>query len=75
MNNIPREYRGRHKKILRFIKSFLGSNQYVPTIREIGKGVGINSTSLISRYLDDLEYFGKIRRIRGKTRAIQIVEG
>ena len=33
------------EKILEFCKSYIDEYGYAPTIREIGKGVGISSTS------------------------------
>ena len=43
-----------------FIKSYIESKGYPPTIREIGDAIGIKSTSTVSYYLDKLEESNKI---------------
>ncbi len=49
-----------------------------PSIREIGNGCGINSTSLVKYYLGVLEGEGKItieRKVPGKNRMINVTGG
>ncbi|MBN1486264.1 MAG: repressor LexA [Anaerolineae bacterium] len=64
----------RQEKILKFIKSFTETSGFPPTVREIGKGVGISSTSLVSYYLSALEEQGLITRERSVSRGICLVE-
>ena len=64
----------RQQKVFNFIKNYLGNNGYPPTVREIGQGVGITSTSLVSYYLKRLEEHGLIIRESSISRAIRLTE-
>jgi len=64
----------RQTKILSFLKSFTLDNGYPPTIREIGKAVGISSTSVVNYNLEALERAGHINRDRTVSRGIRLVE-
>ncbi len=44
----------RQSRILSFLNTFTLDNGYPPTIREIGKAVGITSTSVVNYNLDAL---------------------
>ena len=46
---------GRQERILGFIQDFVEDNGYPPTMRQIGKAVGISSTSVVSYNLNVLE--------------------
>lgn len=48
-------------KLYRFIVDFTTKNGYAPTLREMGAGIGVNSTSLIRMYRDKLVEDGKIK--------------
>jgi repressor LexA len=65
----------RQNKILDFLKIFTLDNGYPPTIREIGKAVGITSTSVVNYNLDALQRAGHIYRDRTVSRGIRLVEG
>jgi repressor LexA len=60
--------------ILEFIKRFHKTKGYAPTIREIGKGCGYGSTSLIKYYVDKLARAKKLRRDPEIARGIVIIE-
>lgn len=62
----------RQQKVFEFIKDYLGENGYPPTVREIGKGVGVDSTSLVSYYLRRLAEQGYISREAAASRAIRL---
>ncbi len=62
----------RQQKVFTFIKNYLEVNGYPPTVREIGKGVGIASTSLVSYYLRGLMEHGYISRGTAVSRAIRL---
>ena len=53
------------KEILEYIKSYINEKGYSPTIREIGKAVGLQSTSAVSFHLVKLRKEGKstMRRV------------
>lgn len=65
----------RQSKILGFLKTFTLDNGYPPTIREIGKAVGISSTSVVNYNLDALQRGGYIYRDRTVSRGIRMAEG
>jgi len=64
----------RRIEILRFIEKYITENGYPPTVREIGKGVGLNSTATVQRYLIQLEERGYIERKNLLPRAIKIIK-
>jgi repressor LexA len=64
----------RQSKILSFLKTFTVDNGYPPTIREIGKAVGITSTSVVNYNLDALQRAGLIYRDRTVSRGIRLAE-
>ena len=45
----------RGKQILCFIENYIDLNGYPPTVREIGKGIGLRSTATVHGYLNGLE--------------------
>ena len=58
-------------KFFNKLKEFMKEEGYVPTIRELGEYVGLNSPATIKTYLDILEKKGYIKRINN--RAIEIL--
>lgn len=65
----------RQSKILSYLRTFTLDNGYPPTIREIGKAVGISSTSVVNYNLDALQRGGYIYRDRTVSRGIRLAEG
>ena len=63
----------RELEILFFIKRFIESKSYPPTVREICTGCNIKSTSTVYYSLEKLESTNYIRKDASKTRAIEIV--
>jgi repressor LexA len=63
----------RQQAILDFIRDFSGRTKYPPTIREIGKSVGISSTSVVNYNLNVLEKQGHIARDKTISRGIKLV--
>jgi repressor LexA len=63
----------RQQAILDFIRDFAGKAKYPPTIREIGKSVGISSTSVVNYNLNVLEKQGLIARDKTISRGIKLV--
>lgn len=62
-------------RILDFIQGFHAKNQRPPTNREIGRGVGIRSTSHVNYHLRILEEKGHIERIRNTSRGLRLKGG
>lgn len=60
------------RNIYDFIVSFIQAQSMPPTIREIGRALGITSTSHINHHLRMLEKQGWIIRTPGKSRGIKL---
>ncbi|MGC8879807.1 MAG: transcriptional repressor LexA [Anaerolineae bacterium] len=63
----------RQRRIIEYIQEFTLRNGYPPTIRQIGDGVGISSTSVVNYNLNILERVGYITRDRTVSRGIRLV--
>ena len=63
----------RQREILDFIKNRVKQKGYPPSVREIGEGVGLASSSTVHGHLERLEKKGFIRRDPTKPRAIEII--
>lgn len=63
----------RQKDIFEFLVSEVKTKGYPPSVREIGKAVGLASSSTVHGHLSRLEDKGFIRRDPTKPRAIEII--
>lgn len=63
----------REEQILETIKNAVRSKGYPPSVREIGKAVGLSSTSTVHGYLKRLESKGLLHRDPSKPRALEII--
>lgn len=63
----------RQRAILAFIHQFTQEHGFPPTIREIGKAVGISSTSVVNYNLAKLEEMGLLSRNRDISRGLKLV--
>lgn len=63
----------KQKRILRFIRKFLDTRGYPPTIRDIVSGCEISSTSVVTYNLARLEAAGYIRRHADISRGIELL--
>lgn len=61
-------------KVLIFIEKFINDNRFSPTVREIGKGTDLSSTSSVWGHLDRLKNDKLISYIRKSPRTITITE-
>lgn len=61
------------QRILNFIRSFTSKHGYPPSIREIAKHLGTPYTRTIEYHLEKLEQKGLIRRDRGVSRGIKLL--
>jgi repressor LexA len=61
----------RRRQILEYINRAISENGYPPTVREIGKAVGLRSTSTVFFHLRALEEAGYLERAHSLTRAIR----
>src|SRR3954471_11208402 len=63
----------RQKEIFDFIGKYAAKTGYPPTVREIGKAVGLHSSSTVHAHLANLEKLGLLRRDPSKPRAIELL--
>jgi repressor LexA len=63
----------RQKEIFDFIRRYASKHGYPPTVREIGKAVGLGSPSTVHAHLANLEKIGLLRRDPTKPRAIEVL--
>lgn len=63
----------RQREIFDFIGKYADKTGYPPTVREIGKAVGLHSSSTVHVHLANLEKAGVLRRDPTKPRAIEML--
>jgi len=63
----------RQQEIFDFIKKYSSRHGYPPTVRDIGKAVGLASSSTVHAHLANLEKSGLLRRDPTKPRAIELL--
>jgi repressor LexA len=64
----------RQQEIFDFIKSYSAQHGYPPTVRDIGKAVGLASSSTVHAHLANLEKLGMLRRDPSKPRALELLD-
>ena len=64
----------RQKSIFNYIKQEIASKGYPPSVREIGKAVGLKSPASVHSHLKTLEEKGYLRRDPEKPRAIEVLK-
>jgi len=65
----------RQQEIFDFIKRYSAKHGYPPTVRDIGKAIGLTSSSTVHAHLANLEKVGLLRRDPTKPRAIEVLVG
>jgi repressor LexA len=63
----------RQQEIFDFIKRYSAKHGYPPTVRDIGKAIGLTSSSTVHAHLSNLEKVGLLRRDPSKPRAIEVL--
>jgi repressor LexA len=63
----------RQREIFDYIGKYADRMGYPPTVREIGKAVGLHSSSTVHVHLANLEKAGVLRRDPSKPRAIEVL--
>ena len=63
----------RQREIFDYIGKYAEKTGYPPTVREIGKAVGLHSSSTVHGHLANLEKAGVLRRDPSKPRAIEML--
>jgi repressor LexA len=64
----------RQQEIFDFIGKYSARYGYPPTVRDIGKAVGLASSSTVHAHLANLEKIGLLRRDPSKPRAIELLD-
>jgi repressor LexA len=70
----PVDLTKRQQEIFDFIKRYSASHGYPPTVRDIGKAVGLASSSTVHAHLANLEKLGLLRRDPSKPRALELLD-
>ncbi len=68
-----KELTKRQQEILTYIKEYIVKYGYPPTVREIGKALGVSSPATIHAHLNNLESKGFIKKEEAKNRAIELL--
>ncbi|HLM08375.1 MAG TPA: transcriptional repressor LexA [Thermoleophilaceae bacterium] len=63
----------RQQEIFDFVKGYVSDHGYPPTVRDIGKAIGLTSSSTVHAHLANLEKLGMLRRDPTKPRAIEVL--
>ncbi len=63
----------RQKEIFEFVKKYSAKHGYPPTVRDIGKAIGLTSSSTVHAHLANLEKLGLIKRDPTKPRALEVL--
>ncbi len=63
----------RQQEIFDFIKRYSAKHGYPPTVRDIGKAIGLTSSSTVHTHLANLEKIGLVRRDPSKPRALELL--
>jgi repressor LexA len=64
----------RQQEIFDFVRQYVGEHGYPPTVRDIGKAIGLASSSTVHAHLANLEKLGLLRRDPTKPRAIEVIK-
>src|SRR5689334_1505518 len=72
--DIGKDLTKRQQEIFDFIKRYSARHGYPPTVRDIGKAVGLASSSTVHAHLANLERIGLLRRDPSKPRAIEMLD-
>ncbi len=68
-----KEIRPRQQEILEFIKNSIEEKGYPPSVREIGKAVGLKSPATVHSHLERLQELGYIQKNPAQPRTIGII--
>ena len=71
----PNSLNKREIAILKFIEKQVNTNGYPPSVREIGKAVGLKSTATVHGYLESLEKKGYVKKESQKGRTLKLLKG
>lgn len=64
----------RQRQVYEYVRSFLETHGYAPSLEEIGGHFGLSSVATVHEHLANLEAKGVLRRDPNRSRAIELVE-
>ncbi|MBN1262995.1 MAG: transcriptional repressor LexA [Candidatus Pacebacteria bacterium] len=64
---------GKQKELLIFLTQYIQRNGFSPTLKEMGRDLGVNSPATVHEHLLTLEKKGLIRRRKGVMRGIELI--
>ena len=70
----PNKLNRREKAILKFLEKEIEEKGYPPSVREIGKAVGLRSTATVHNYLARLAELGYIKKENQKGRTLRLLK-
>src|SRR5690349_3002245 len=71
--DLAKQLTKRQREIFDYIGTYLSKHGYPPTVREIGKAVGLHSSSTVHAHLSKLENLGVLKRDPSKPRALEVM--
>ena len=71
--DLAKQLTKRQREIFDYIGTYLSKHGYPPTVREIGKAVGLHSSSTVHAHLSKLETLGVLKRDPSKPRALEVM--
>ena len=63
----------RRRAILRFVKKYVATHGFAPSVEEITEGVGLSSKTATRHHLDVLKENGDVTWTPGKYRSLRLV--
>ena len=63
----------KQSEVLNYVKEYIATHKYPPAIREICKGVGLNSPATVHAHLNKIEEKGYIKKVDCKNRTIELL--
>jgi repressor LexA len=70
---MPEELTERQQQVLDVIARWLREHQVPPSVRELGKALGLSSVRAVTDHLQALERKGYIERLKGSARTIRLL--
>jgi SOS-response transcriptional repressor LexA len=64
----------RQREVLEFVRAEVNQRGFPPSVREIGRAVGLSSSSTVHSHLAALEEKGFVRRDPSKPRALEVLD-
>lgn len=64
----------RQTQVLEWLRAYIATNGYSPTVREIGSSFGIRSINAVHDHLIALRRKGRVMWIDGRNRTIRVLE-